>query len=91
MGKQWGHGFHTGKEEGLESGFETGNNVGEAVGGLMVGEQAWHTVSASIEAIEQDNELRALMLLRTLRHVLAHATGRDNIQDIEETESKSAE
>lgn len=77
MGKQWGHGFHTGKEKGFESGFETGNNLGEMVGSAMIGEQTWHSVSAAIEAIEQKNELRAVMLLRTLQHVLAHATGRD--------------
>ncbi|MBC8439294.1 MAG: hypothetical protein H8D87_06385 [Deltaproteobacteria bacterium] len=77
MSKQWGHGFHIGKEEGLESGFETGTNVGESVGGLMVGEQTWHSICAAIEALESNNELRALMLLRTLQHVLAYATGRD--------------
>ena len=47
------------------------------MGRMEVGEHAWHTVNAAIESLERSEELRALMLLRTLRHFLAKSTGHE--------------
>ena len=51
--------------------------IGEQMGRMEVGEHAWHTVNAAIESLERSEELRALMLLRTLRHFLAKSTGHE--------------
>ena len=77
MSKQWGHGFHKGREEGIESGFTTGVDLGKSCGQLTAGEHSWHTVNAAIDALEKGNDLQGLTLLRTLRFYLAAVTGRD--------------
>ena len=51
--------------------------IGEKIGMMHVGEHAWHSVSAAIECMEKSEDLRALMLLRTLRHFLSKATGHE--------------
>ena len=51
--------------------------IGEQMGKMEVGEHAWHTVNAAIESLERSDDLRALMLLRTLRHFLAKSTGHE--------------
>ena len=51
--------------------------IGEQMGRIEVGEHAWHTVNAAIESLEKSEDLRALMLLRTLRHFLAKSTGHE--------------
>ena len=51
--------------------------IGEQMGKMHVGEHAWHSVSAAIECMEKKEDLRALMLLRTLRHFLSKATGHE--------------
>lgn len=71
--KQWGHGFHTGTEKGIES----GSKIGTVVGAAHIGEYAWHSVSAALDALRDNDDLRAMMLLKTLRFQLASVTGRD--------------
>ena len=61
----------------LEVPAEVGMFIGEQMGKMEVGEHAWHTVNAAIESLERSEELRALMLLRTLRHFLAKSTGHE--------------
>ncbi len=73
MSKQLGNGFHKGHEEGLGNGLDIGLQVGH----MDVGEHAWHSVNSAIDAIEKDDVLRGLMLLRTLRFALASATGHE--------------
>ena len=78
--QQWSHGFHMGLEQGID--------IGEQIGNMQAGEYAWHSINAAIEALQQGEDLRALMLLRTLRFVLAPLTGRD-LPDIEFKHIKS--
>ena len=59
----------------MEAGIDT--FIGEKIGMMHVGEHAWHSVSAAIECMEKREDLRALMLLRTLRHFLSKATGHE--------------
>lgn len=73
MSKQWGHGFH----KGVGEGFDRGTEVGFAGGAMNLGEHCWHCVNASITAIQNDNEMEALGILRTLRYMLAASTGRE--------------
>ena len=51
--------------------------IGKQMGKMEVGEHAWHTVNAAIESLERSEDLRALMLLMTLRHFLADFTGHE--------------
>ena len=60
---------------GLFQGIEIGAKQGESIGCMKIGEHAWHIVEVAIEALETGKELRALMLLRTLKFALAAATG----------------
>lgn len=73
MSSQWGHGFHKGAEAGLDRGV----SVGEVIGSFSIGEHSWHCVNAAIDALERNEEMQALGVLRTMRYMLAHATGRD--------------
>ena len=59
----------------MEAGIDT--FIGEKIGMMHVGEYVWHSVSAAIECMEKSEDLRALMLLRTLRHFLSKATGHE--------------
>ena len=78
MSKQWGHGFHKGNENGINKGIE----LGEAVGSMFIAEHVWHCTNAAIRAIENNAELEALGILRTLRYMLADATGH-NVKNVD--------
>lgn len=71
MSKQWGNGFH----EGVSSGFSIGFDSGQSIGQMSVGEISWHVVNCAIDALERGDDLKAVMLLRTLLFALAEATG----------------
>lgn len=88
MSKQWGHGFHKGAADGLTK----GQQLGETVGGLMVGEYSWHCCNAAINSLQAGNDTEALMVLRALKFMLAHATGRDvpSILQDQEQQNKTA-
>lgn len=64
--------------DGMFQGLDIGSQQGESIGRMAIGEYAWHSVDSAIIAIQGGEELRGLMLLRSLMFVLAKATGRES-------------
>ena len=73
MSKQWGHGFQKGTAEGISAGLDIGIDCTK----MALGEHAWHTTNAALQALGKNDIDGCFYILRTLQFALAAATNRD--------------